>query len=315
MTKRFRHWQPGPNAARGLTFLEMVVAITIVLTIMAGVVAVFIELLRSHDQARARMDATANARAAMEVLSLEIKRAQNTTGTLAFVASTSSGAGGGDRINQDNDGATDEETLNGADDDTEWAAASDLHALLPAGAATYAERPVFYQNPDLDDRHIDEDIGNTSTTIEFDTFDAPGEPLNRRVKFYIGTDADGQPDTLMREVSGTDPVTSLSVVTSGPVCHNVVDFGALYWDHSQAKDNTINPWQMNWPPAAAPLTASPSTVYLTISVYAGTPLSLQELPANQEIETITLTTAVNIESVLADPTYIAQRTAITPVTP
>ena len=299
---------------RGLTMIEMVVAITIVLVIMAGVVTVFIELLRSHDEARARMDATANARAAMDVLSTEIKRASNTTGTLAFVATTSSAAGGGDRVNQDLDANTDEETLNGADDDGDFAVAtSDLHALIPAGAVNYRERPVFYQKPDLDDRGIDEDIGATSTTLEFDTFNSPGEPLNRRVRFYVGTDPDGQPNTLMREVSGIDPATSAPVVASGPICYNVVQFGALYWNHANAKTSTANPWEMNWPPATPPLTASPSTVYLTISVYAGSPLSLQEFPSTKEIPTISLTTVVNVEAVLADPTYVAQRTPVWPV--
>lgn len=302
------------SSRKGLTMLEMVIAVTIVLVIMAGVVAVFVELLRSHDQARARMDATANARAAMETLSLEIKRARNTTGTMTFVAQTASSAGGGDRIDNDADGTADEETMNGADDDGDAVQpAAAVHVLIPSGSGNYAERPVFYTTNDLDDRRIDEDLGATSSTLEFDTFDAPGEPLNRRVRFYIGNDPDGKPNTLMREVSGTDPVTSAAVVTSGPLCYNVVSFGALYWNHAKAKNASENPWETDWPPTTGTLTASPSTVYLQISVYAGTPVPLQELPASREIETITLTTAVNVEAVLADPTYVAQRTPITPI--
>ncbi len=299
---------------RGMTLMEMMVAISIVLIIMTGVVWSFIELLDSHDKSRARMDATANARAAMEMLSIEVKRARNTTGTLgmSFIGQTDSMSGGGDRINQDGDATTDEEILDGLDNDGEWTVASDRHALIPGGGGNYAERPVYYQQPDLGDANIDEDIGATSATVEFDTFDVVGEPLDRRVRFYVGTDADGTPNTLMREVTGTDPVTSAAVVTRGPVCYNVVSFGLLFWDHSVAKTATTNPWQMDWPTTGS-LTSAPSTVYITISVYSGTPIPLVELPASREIETVTLTTVVNVEAVLADPTYVAQRTPITPV--
>lgn len=301
---------------QGMTLMEMVVAITIVLIIIVGVVAVFIELLRSHDEARARMEATANARAAMEILSLEIKRAENTSATLTFVGTTGTG-GQADFVDNDQDGDTDEEIMNGADDDGDHVQpGSDVHALIQSGADQYAERPVFYQQPDLDDRGIDEDLGGTTATLEFDTFDAPGEPLDRRVRFYIGNDPDGIPNTLMREVSGTDPVTSAAVVTSGPICYNVVSFGALFWNHGEAKNPATNPWSTDWPPTTATLTATPSTVYLHISVYAGTPLSLREVQdegLTAERDTVTLNTAVNVEAVLADPTYVAQRTPVLPV--
>jgi hypothetical protein len=249
----------------------------------------------------------------MEMLSTEVKRARNTSGTLTavFNGQTDSTAGGGDRVNQDQDAATDEETLDGADNDGDWVPASDRHALIPAGAVQYAERPVFYQAADLGDAHIDEDLGATSATLEFDTFDVPGDPLDRRVRFYVGTDAEGTPNTLMREIRGTDPVTSNTVMTSGPVCYNVVSFGLLFWDHSQAKTSTANPWQMEWPVSGA-LTVAPSSVYMRISVYAGTPIPLTELPATTEIETVTLISIVNVEAVLADPTYVAQRTPVTP---
>ncbi len=316
MTKTLRHLRPSTarSTARGMTIIEVVVAITIILVIMSGVVWAFVELLQSHDKARARMDATANARAAMEVLSVEIKRARNTTGTLTvFQGTTTSSAGGGDRVNQDQDTATDEEALDGTDDDGDYAVAgSDLHAIIPASSVNYAERPVFFQQPDLDDRDIDEDLGAISSILEFDTFDAPGEPLNRRVRFYIGNDPNGEPNTLMREVTGVDPISSTTVATSGPICHNVVSFGALFWDHSVAKTPSANPWLQSWPPAA-PLTSSPSTVYLTITVYAGTPYPFDELPANLQVETVNLTTVVNVEAVLADPTYVAQRLPVTPV--
>src|SRR5690606_25506768 len=130
-----------------------------------------------------------------------------------------------------------------------------------------------------------------------------GEPLLRNVRFYIGEDSDGTPNTLMREVRGTDPVTSGAVVTSGPVCYNVKSFGALFWNHAKAKDPNANPWETQWPPAATPLTVAPSSVYLSISVYSGKPYGLEDLPGDMEVETVTLSTVVNVESVLAHESY------------
>lgn len=127
----------------------------------------------------------------------------------------------------------------------------------------------------------------------------------------MGNDPEGQPNTLMREISGIDPTTSNTVITSGPICYNVLSFGLLYWDHSLAKNPSANPWQTEWPPVTtSPLTVAPSSVYMRISVYAGTPYSLTDLPANLQIETVSITTMVNVEAVLADPTYVARRTAV-----
>lgn len=303
----------------GMTMMEVVVAITIILIIMVGVTWAFIELLDSHDKARARMEATANARNAMEVLTADVKRAKNVLVPFSnsFYGTTTSSAGDGDRIDNDQDGAIDEERMDGADNDGDWVLADDdKHAILapPTETLYYTERPTFYRHPDLDDGHIDEDLGATDATMNFLAFDTPGDPLNRRVTFYVGNDADGTPNTLMRQVTGIDPITSASVTTTGPICHNVHSFGLLFWDYRNAKTPTANPWQTKWPPTTGvpPGTYTPSSVYIRLSVYAGKPYSLTDLPANREIDTVTLTTVVNVESVLASPAYVTQRTPISP---
>ncbi len=308
------------SSERGLTLMEMVVAITIIMIIMVGVVWSFVELLDSHDKARARMEATANARHALEVMSSEFKRARNGTSRFGpFAGQTISVAGGGDRFDDDGDGDFDEEIFNGADDEGTWVRAThDKHVALAPASETqyYVERPVFFGYPDLGDGDVDEDIGATSATVQFPTFDVPGDPLSRYVRLYLGYDPDGRPHTLMREIRGVDPVTSQVVVTSGPLCYNVHSFGVLYWNHAMASDSGANPWEMNWPPVAPRPrpTVAPSSVYIRLKVYAGKPYDLDEVPVTEVIETVSLDTVVNIEAVMAHPTYVSQRTPILPVT-
>lgn len=308
------------NRRKAVTLLELLVALSIVLLIVGGAALAFIELLRSNDRAQARIDANSNARVAIDVLSQEIKRAQNTTGTgtLVFEGDTyTTVALAGDRVDQDADDLRDEEALDGADDDNDWLVArDDRHAILTSGATVLVERPVFYKALDLDDDHVDIDLRKSECFLEFSTFDVPGEPIDRRLRFYIGTDTDGVGNALIREVSGLDPATSTIVTSKGPVAHNVVSFGMLFWDQVRAQDPTQNPWLTSWPSATSPpVTGSPPSVYMTITVYAGTPLSLDEVPVNQEMDTVTLTSVINVESVMASPAFRASKVPILPVTP
>jgi len=300
---------------RGLTLTELLVAVTIVTLILTGVVLAFIELLRSNDRAQARIDATANARSAIEHLTTEFKRAE-TTGprTLIFQGFTeSAGAFGGDLLDQDQDGTVDEEPLNGADNDNDWTLArDDKHAVFPETSygteSVYAERPVYYRFVDMDDGWVDVDIQQTSSSVTFSTFDVASELMFRQVRFYLGNDPEGQPNTLMKEVSGTDPESLTTRTIVAPVAHNVFSFGLLFWDYTVAQDPNANPWRTSWDSTAGG-TAAPATVYMTISVYAGTPLSLREIAAGQKVPTVTLTSLVNLESVLADPAFRASKPA------
>lgn len=311
------------RASTGFTLLEVMVAVTITALIIGGATLTFIQLLRSHDRAQARVEATANARSAIEALTVELKRAE-TTGTLVtFHGSTESSSTllNGDAVDQDNDKQFDEELLNGADDDADWQVADDRHAIIDTSGTRYAERPVYYQAMDLDDWHVDVDIRQSSGSVTFSTFDTPGEtgqPTGepRQVRFYLGQDPDGEPNTLMREVTYFDPGTSSVQVVAAPVAHNVFSFGMLFWDEARAHDPTTNPWLTSWDydgTTSSGGTNVPASVYITISVYSGTPLSLAEMQAGQQIPTVTLTTVVDIESVLASPEFLAFKADIIPI--
>lgn len=291
---------------RGLTLTELLVAITVATLIISGTALMFVQLLRSNDQAQARIDAVANARSAIESLSVELKRAQTTSTIAMFTGDTQSTASifSGDYVDQDGDGVLDEEPLNGLDDDNDWQLADDRHARLTTYGVTYVERPRFYQQADLGDAHVDIDLALTSSTVTFTTFDVAGEPVDRKVRYYVGQDPDGEPNTLMKEVSGIDPATSAPVSYIAPVAYNVLSFGLLFWDFQ----NASQPWRTDWPPPTTPLPAvAPASVYMYISVYAGTPLSLDEVQPGERIPNVILTSVVNVESTLASGPFIASR--------
>jgi type II secretory pathway pseudopilin PulG len=303
------------RASSGFSLLEVLVAITITVLIIGAATITFIQLLRSHDRAQARVEATANARSAIDALSVELKRAETTGTLMVFRGATETSTTLGDGVNQDNDALTDEEILNGADDDADWQIADDRHAIIDTSGTRYAERPVYYKAPDLDDWQIDVDIKRTSATVEFSTFDVPGE-IDRRVRFYLGNDPDGDPNTLMKELTYFDPASSSVLTVAAPVAHNVFSFGLLFWDEFSAHDPASNPWRTEWDDTTSTSTRAPASVYMTISVYAGTPLSLQEvLAAGQQVPTVTLTSIVNIEAVLASTEFRAIKLAYGDIQP
>lgn len=309
-----KQYNPVLSSRRGLTLLELLIATLIITTVMVGAVVAFVELLNSHNKASARVEATNNARAAMDLISLELKRARNLAGASdVFTGDSTVSETEGDRFDLDQDGTPDEEDLDGDDDDSDYAVATDdRHAVIAAGGSNYAERPVFYQIADSGDAHVDVDTKSKKATLTFKTFDVPGEPIDRKVSFYVAT-YDGSPNTLVRKVEGTDPITALPATPIiSPIAFNVVSFGALFWDYEVAKVNTAKPWLDEWDAAGRPL-STPASVMVDLAVYAGTPYTLNDLPADKKIENVRLNTVVNVESVISHPLYVASKTPITPI--
>lgn len=307
----------GFRGARGLTLVETLVALAVVLTFFVGAVMAFLEIVRTKEQTQSRLDAVANARHALETMSAEFKRArllpQTTTVTQTFteyfVGSTTFSAG--DRIDNDGDGRVDEESFNGFDDDGDWSIIDDRHARIPSVAAggAYHDRWKFRTRSDLGDARVDEDCLFSSSTIEFQTFPQASGLPERRVLFSRGVDPDGEPNSLLMQVQEWDPVVSPpALATIAPVAHNVLSFTALYYDATVTTGTQrSNPWQIRWDSQERLATRNdvppiPPSVYLAVTVYSGTqPLST--IAPGQKIETLTLHTIVNVEAVLADPRY------------
>lgn len=309
---------------RGLTLVETLVAIAVVLAFFGGAILAFLQILQTKEETQARLEAVANARHALETISLEVKRArvlpQDAT-TSATARETFLGMTAflteGDRIDNDLDGQTDEEGFNGIDDDADWTAVDDLHAVMTTGTLNYAERPTYRNVADLGDAHVDQDTVFSSSTLAFETFPTPGVSTQRIVTFWVGNDFDGQPNTLMMRTEQFDPLTSTSTFQDAPIAYNVLSFMALYYDAGREPTGgpRPNPWRTDWASSdptrdRTTVPSTPVSVYLSVVTYSGTrPMSA--IVPGQKLDTVKLDTVVNVEAVLADPRYAALRQPVT----
>lgn len=305
-----------PSHSRGLTLMELLVAVAITLAFLGSAVMAFIEIIHSSDRAQARLEAMANARHALETMTIEFKRAQIGPSGAVFQGATTAkvntdGSSNGNYTDDDGDGRIDEEDLDGRDQDGDWVvAADDKHAVLDAFGAI-SERHRFRGLADLDDGHVDEDCKFSTADVTFRTFPDTFNPTTspRQVRFYLG-EADGEPNVLLRELT-LGAGTPNAVTYTDPIAFNVLSFGVLFWDQNttQTTEEFQQYWKPSWDasaqnPSLCPL---PPSVYLSMTMYAGTPLPFTSLAPGTPIETVTMSTAADIEAVLADPRYAQVR--------
>ncbi len=320
---------------RGLTLIELLVAVGICLILAAASSFGFVEAMRARDAAQSRLDATANARHALDSIGIELKRARlfpsaavgTTTNPLYLVPFSAVRVvqSTGDLRDQDGDGNSDEESsLNGADDDGDYVTAlHDSHAAIPfiGGSGTVFERPFFGGITDLGDNRVDEDTRFTRTELRFETFPVAGRPPRRAMRFYLDDHPDepqGGPYSLYRQVVEVNPSTGQVTSNTALLASNVLSFGALFYDLSVLPP--ANPWRIDWDSEARlagrdVFPEVPVSIYLRLEVYSGSPRPLQELQSNERIPTVVLSTLVNAEAVLADPRTSLLRPASVPVIP
>ena len=289
--------KPAAHGRRGLTLLELLIAIAIAAVFFGGAALAFVQIMHSNDRARARLEALANARHAIDQLSVDLKLARpGPPPDDLFRSQTAAGSYSGNLRDDDADNAVDEEVFDGADTDGDWVLAEhDRHVAIAPGVV---ERQPLAGIPDPGDANVHEDLAYGLTELVFRAHpDTPTGP-SREVRYYV-TDYDDEENVLVREVvdiptNPGDPVTS----SLAPVAFNVLSFCALYYDADAAG------WTPTWDAdlRIAPATTLPVSAYLSVTVHADT-LPLSALPAGAELETVTLTTMVNIESVLASAQY------------
>ncbi|MCX7625110.1 MAG: hypothetical protein N2Z21_02715 [Candidatus Sumerlaeaceae bacterium] len=277
--------------------VELLVALLFVAAVLGGAIVAFVALQRHSQQTQARLTALGEARHALLTLSRDLAQAQLGPAWMSppnFFYGANSYLSDGNRKDDDGDGSVDEEQFDGLDNDSDWQTADDRHVLL--SGALY-ERPTSRGFPDFSDAHVDEDTKFTSASI---LFRMPAETTGTvsEVRYYVGT-FDGQPNVLIRE-----RITS-GVTEAGPIAFNVLSFSALFWDGNQPPGPTRK-WETSWDATtinAATQVPLPISVALEVSVYAGTK-KLENIPPTDPLETIRLTTIVNIEAALNHPNYV-----------
>lgn len=290
------------RADRAMTLIEILVAIAITLAFLGGVVLAFIQLMDASERAQARLNATANARHALETMGTEISRALGNGPDVHF-AGVCLDLAQGDRANNDSDADVDEEVVNGHDDDGDWAAANDRHAQI----GPFYERSVFRTLPDLGDGNLDEDNRFTSATLDFRTDPSTPPGTSRRTVRYLLGSYDGEPNVLLQEVT-LDVPGPLDTVTTSPIAFGVLSFEALFWDQQEVFDMASdNGWKKSWNSDSLVPPTPPVSVYLSVTIYAGSPRELSQLQPNEIRETVKLSTIANVQEVLTSGNYAAIR--------
>ncbi len=301
---------------RGMSLVELLVAMAIAGVFLSGTAMAFVQIMRANDLARVRMEALANARHALDQLSRDLITATDsapTGGTPLFstLISSSTPIMTGNLIDDDRDGAVDESLFTGEDNDGDWVAARDSrHVRLSDTNPAIVERKRLVGWSDPGDEMVLEDPRYVLSDLTFRfqpppaTSSAPFQKVEYGVKPF-----DGEANVLVRSLVDEglpvgDPVTS----STGPVAFNVLSFGVLCYDANASVVPFFSRWYNTWDATSRnPFWMKlPVSTYLTVTVYAGV-IPLDKLPAGSRIETVTLTTMVNIEKMLASPQYQVTR--------
>lgn len=306
----------------GFSLIEILVAVAIALTFLTALYSSFIQFMRATNQTQARLEALRNARSAVSTLADEIK-AISRSGNDFLLVGINESAGFGNGIDDDADGAVDEEVLNGLDDDGDWnSATDDLHAQILGPIEIYDRFTFTRQGPygalygpnqsDLGDFRVDEDCVFGRDQIVFRVFPSSAVPnfLLRTITYSVGS-FDGQRNVLIRQVR-TEFSDQPAAITTSPLAFGALGFDLLYWDANAnpqpGVDRSQRPyWVESWnstnsenfDPPRLPL---PASVFMRVSVYADErPFDLYT--DGSPVETMYMQTVVNIEDTIGDAFY------------
>ncbi|HUT23902.1 MAG TPA: hypothetical protein VM492_06145 [Sumerlaeia bacterium] len=259
----------GPGR-RAFTFLEILVALLVALVLLTSVIATFITILNLTAKSDAHLVAVANARAALETISMEIKGA-----ALPFLGLNDPGGlfPGGDGVDNDGDGFVDEEQPDGRNDDEgDWA---DQHAEIGA----WAERPDGLDVDDLGDFGVDEDCVFHLDELAFRVAPSSGPDYDVRYKV---AEFQGRERVLVR---------SIDALSTSPLAYDVLSFNCLYWNPAAAAP--VERWVESWSSSLN----LPACVAVEITVYADAK-PIESYTNGQPVRTVTERSIVNIESMI-----------------
>lgn len=292
-----------PPRRRGLTLVELMIVTAMVLVFTGSAVTVFIQLIQTSDEIDARVEAVKNARFFLDRLSEDLSQASLSPsidrGELFLC--THAALPYGDLIDNDRDGAVDEEAPDGADNDGDWTLAQDdrdFQTIVPTSGAgglpplvPVAERG--YQASDLGDGHVDEDIVFNTDELRFWIPGPGGNVLRQQVTYRIEA-FEGEDNVAVRRLRTILVDGSEAPEEIGPLAFNVVSLNFLCWDHRLSPQRWVETWDSGAIPNVHP--GAPVTVYAEIIVHADS--TRLRLPPVRPLNTVRMGTMINVENVL-----------------
>lgn len=287
-------------SSKSMTLVEVLIAIAISLAFLSSVLVAFMQILKTSDISRARLEAINNARSALEIMSIDIKAARiNHAVFIQNFLGSNNTLSDGNLIDDDGDGLIDEEVFNGEDDDRDWNAARDDRHISVNG---FSERKMYVSQADLGDARVDEDCKFSRDTLRFRIFPDPANPASRDdlISYEVVDNIAlyGEPNVLVRRIT-RNASSGTAVEEVAPIAFKVLSLDLLYWN-----PNSLYPtWTSSWDASTfIPFTNQiplPISVYISITIYAGTD-DIKKYRLGNKVETITMHTIVNIEQVLND---------------
>lgn len=303
---RFPQTRCASRTRQGVSLVELLVALAVASILVLVIVTTFVMIQRASNDSRRQIEATANARAALETISGDLK-ALTGPANARFKAENHP-LSYGDGIDNDGDGRTDEERPDGLDNDGDWSVASDRQVV----ATTFTERTHYVGKADFGDAGVDEDCVFNRDALKF-RINPPANPRYpyddtnydyEDVQYTVRT-YDGLPDVLVRS---TVRMKNGAVATSSsaPLAYNVLSFNCLYWDPNVVPSQQY--WLETWDSEGTlkgtvnPRFLVPAAVLVEITVHAD-PKPPASYTAGEPVETVTMRTIVDVERVIQSPRF------------
>ena len=308
------------RATRGLSMIEVLVAMVISLIFVGSISSVFVSTLRATEDAQAQVRAHNRARAAVDAISRDLKSLQVdpvfgvTASTLVL---TNQPLAYGDFVDNDGDGLIDEEAVDGRDNDGDFV---DQHTVV--GLAV--ERRYYQFTDDYGDRGVDEDFTFSNDEITF-LFTPPSltpgpPPLFRQRTTYRIDTFDGVDNVLVRERTDINLGTGVETTKIDPVVFDVVSLDILGYNVNTYGAVAETPdYFTTWNAFLLPLGSRPYLAPLGVPPFAYPASFLVRVTVNAErqpldvisdwplggrqLKTVTLETVVAVESVLSNANY------------
>lgn len=267
-----------------------------------------VQVLNITDRSERDMEAVANARIALDIMSRELKNTVTDPALSPYFLGLPSVKSYGDGKDNDGDGAVDEETFNGRDDDGDYQAGEDdFHAVVDAGVnGPLTERRHGEDEADFGDGRVDEDCLFSQARLSFRAHPEPGASYDYNWISYALVDTFDEEDVPVlvrtcRHIMADGTV--VEELPDAPLAYDVLSVQFLYWDPNAIPGNQSwrTDWDSNSPPGPGPTFTfpTPATVLIHLEVSADE-RPLETIEEGEPVRTVRLTTAVNLEGVIQD---------------